>query len=148
MSEYLNQFQKIQKRIQLREKASEEAWEGLEGDEKRNLQNGINFYNYRFFALRTFPIAVLGILLLTPVLQTKSRFFVKEISIILGISGGIIYGDYQNSEYFWDNYGKIIMENTTYNDVGFSQDQMQKMKKLYERSKNYKQENKTEKMYE
>ncbi|CAD8062164.1 unnamed protein product [Paramecium sonneborni] len=148
MSEYFMQFQKMQKRIQLREKASDDAWQVLQGEERQNLLNGINFYNYRFFALRTFPVAIIGILLMTPVLQNKSRFFIKELSLIFGFSSGIIYGDYQNSEYFWNNYGKIVMENTNYNDSGLTQDQMEKMKKLYEKSKTYKPENKTDKMYE
>ena len=40
------------------------------------------------------------------------------------------------------------MENTNYNDMGMNPDQMEKMKKLYEKSKQYKPELKSEKMYE
>lgn len=58
-----------------------------------------------FFGLRVFPVTMIGILLLTPILQRKSPYMIKEISLCLGISGGILYGDHWNSEHFWDKYG-------------------------------------------
>lgn len=69
------------------------------------LRSGLMYYNGRFFALRVFPVTLVGLLIMTPFLQKKTPYYLKELSLVLGLSAGILYGDYLNSNYFWDHYG-------------------------------------------
>lgn len=50
---------------------------------KSQILSRINYYNYRFYAMRI-PIPIIALLLLTAVLKTRSKLIIKESTLILG----------------------------------------------------------------
>ncbi|KAM3139443.1 hypothetical protein pb186bvf_008468 [Paramecium bursaria] len=139
MEEYYEQFKHIQKRIQLRDKASAEVIEQMEPcDARKALLSDYGYYNFFYYCTRLAPVLIVGGLYQFKTIQRKSRYFHREILIALSLMGGMFYADYQASEWFWQKNGHFIMENSSFNDNGIKKVQMDKMRDLYLKSKNQK----------
>lgn len=88
----------------------------VEEEDRKIIQNAFSQYNMYWYGIRATPLLGVGIMLQFGMLLRPSKFLVKELGLIVGLTGCVIAMDTFNSDNMWDKSGNLVTKYVNYSD--------------------------------